>query len=130
MITTRMVCGCLCIISSFVPNLYGIFIMRVIIVLFEHLSSCVYQTGYFLNILGPTYGSLNYVLINGFCAVGIMGSAAVSYVLPDWRHFNWFLGVWSILEGVYFFILPRTFQSEYAKGNQDICITLNYKQHL
>jgi len=50
------------------------------------------------------------------CALGIMASSGVAYLLPDWRYFYWFAGGFMILEGVYFFILPHTFQSEYGKG--------------
>ena len=45
-----------------------------------------------------------------------MASSGVDYLLPDWHYFYWFTGGFMILEGVYFFILPHTFQSEYLKG--------------
>ena len=46
-----------------------------------------------------------------------MVSAGVAYIFPDWRHYNWLIGGLMILQGIYFFVIPYTFQAEYTKGN-------------
>ena len=118
MIFTRMLCGVICIISSFVRNLPGVIILRAIVFLLDHMNFMSYLPVYSTYLVGPDYVSLvSNVGIWTCDMLGIMVSAGVAYIFPDWRHYNWLIGGLMILQGIYFFVIPYTFQAEYTKGN-------------